>query len=139
MMMPANFSAISENEMTYVVGGAALENILAPALDESNWKTFNTNMITLIGNKYVQGFVDSTLGVVFSGEYVPGVATYGNFESLKATIGAIAHNKDMKWTDKAAAYTYFNLNGALNAVGNLAAVYNLATGSVKSALPTSWN
>ena len=30
MMMPANFSAISENEMTYVNGGASLADILAP-------------------------------------------------------------------------------------------------------------
>ena len=28
MMMPANFSAISENEMTYVNGGASLSDIL---------------------------------------------------------------------------------------------------------------
>ena len=37
MMMPANFSAISENEMTYVNGGAGLAEILAPALEVSNW------------------------------------------------------------------------------------------------------
>ena len=139
MMMPANFSAISENELTYVAGGAALEDILAPALTEANWQTFNTNMVRLIGNKYVQGFVNSTLGVVFSGEYIPGDALVGNFKSLKNTIGAIAHNEDAKWTDKAAAYSLLNLNGALNAIGNLAAVYNLATGSVENKLPSSWN
>ena len=33
MMMPANFSAISENEMTYVNGGASLADILAPSLE----------------------------------------------------------------------------------------------------------
>ena len=38
MMMPANFSAISENEMTYVNGGASLSDILAPSLTLENWK-----------------------------------------------------------------------------------------------------
>ena len=42
MMMPANFSAISENEMTYVNGGASLAEILAPELTVKNWQTFNT-------------------------------------------------------------------------------------------------
>ena len=50
MMMPANFSAISENEMTYVNGGASLSDILAPSLTLENWKKFNTNMVTIIGN-----------------------------------------------------------------------------------------
>ena len=41
MMMPANFSAIAENELTYVNGGAvALEDILADKLEVSNWKKF---------------------------------------------------------------------------------------------------
>ena len=38
MMMPANFSAISENEMTYVNGGASLSEILAPELKLENWQ-----------------------------------------------------------------------------------------------------
>ena len=29
MMMPANFSAVAENELTYVVGGASLVDYLA--------------------------------------------------------------------------------------------------------------
>ena len=31
MMMPANFSAVSENEMTYVMGGS-IADYLAPAM-----------------------------------------------------------------------------------------------------------
>ena len=31
MMMPANFSAVAENEMTYVVGGS-LVDVLAPVM-----------------------------------------------------------------------------------------------------------
>ena len=53
MMMPANFSAISENEMTYVNGGASLSDILAPSLTLENWKKFNTNMPS--GCAYIVG------------------------------------------------------------------------------------
>ena len=58
MMMPANFSAISENEMTYVNGGASLAEILAPELKVENWQKFNTNMVTIIGNSFLGKYVD---------------------------------------------------------------------------------
>ena len=71
MMMPANFSAIAENEMTYVNGGAnfidAIGAVTAPIWDVTNVKTFSTNMVTLIGNKFIGKLVDGTLGVLFSG------------------------------------------------------------------------
>ncbi len=133
MMMPANFSAISENEMTYVVGGAALENILAPALDKSNWQTFNVNMITLIGNSQVQDYVDNTLGVLFSGSYTPGDMIKG--WAGRRGYGASAAEVD---GDKVQAVALKALNDALQTVTNLAAIYNLATGSVKNALPTTF-
>ena len=41
MMMPANFSAIAENELTYVVGGSAATDFA---------KTLNTNLVTIVGN-----------------------------------------------------------------------------------------
>ena len=37
MMMPANFSAVAENEMTYVVGGS-LVDVLAPVMTTENWQ-----------------------------------------------------------------------------------------------------
>ncbi len=49
MMMPANYSAIAENEMTYVVGGGLLEaigSVTAPVWGAANVKTFNTNLLT---------------------------------------------------------------------------------------------
>ena len=71
MMMPANYSVIAENEMTYVNGGAnfidAIGAVTAPIWDVTNVKTFSTNMVTLIGNKFIGKLVDSTLGVLFSG------------------------------------------------------------------------
>ncbi len=57
MMMPANYSVIAENEMTYVNGGAnfidAIGAVTAPIWDVTNVKTFSTNMVTLIGNKFI--------------------------------------------------------------------------------------
>ena len=56
MMMPANFSAVSENEMTYVMGGSVAD-YLAPAMGAAQWQNFHKNLITIVGNKYVQGFL----------------------------------------------------------------------------------
>ena len=71
MRMPANYSVIAENEMTYVNGGAnfidAIGAVTAPIWDVTNVKTFSTNMVTLIGNKFIGKLVDGTLGVLFSG------------------------------------------------------------------------
>lgn len=69
--MPANYSVIAENEMTYVNGGAnfidAIGAVTAPIWDVTNVKTFSTNIVTLIGNKFIGKLVDGTLGVLFSG------------------------------------------------------------------------
>ena len=71
MMMPANYSVIAENEMTYVNGGAsfidAIGAVTAPIWNLDNVKTFSTNIVTLIGNKFIGKLVDGTLGVLFSG------------------------------------------------------------------------
>ena len=71
MMMPANYSVIAENEMTYVNGGAnfidAIGAVTAPIWDVTNVKTFSTNIVTLIGNKFIGKLVDGTMGVLFSG------------------------------------------------------------------------
>ena len=71
MMMPANYSVIAENEMTYVNGGAsfidAIGAVTAPIWNVNNVKTFSTNVVTLIGNKFMNAFIDNTLGVIFSG------------------------------------------------------------------------
>ena len=48
MMMPANYSVIAENEMTYVVGGGVIEAIgavTAPIWTAANVKTFNTTLL----------------------------------------------------------------------------------------------
>ena len=52
MMMPANFSAVAENEMTYVVGGS-LVDVLAPAMTTANWQNVSANVIKIVGNSFL--------------------------------------------------------------------------------------
>ena len=68
--MPANFTAVN-SEVVY--GGADLFTILAdttaPIWNAANVKKFNTNLITLISNSFFQKTVNSTLGVMFGGNW----------------------------------------------------------------------
>ena len=86
MMMPANFTAVN-SEVVY--GGADLFSILAdttaPVWGAANVKQFNTNVITLISNSFFQKAVNSTLGVMFSGNWGgDGVKLFGDEGSLTA-------------------------------------------------------
>ena len=143
MMMPANFSAISENEMTYVNGGASLSEILAPELKLEQWQNFNKNMVTIIGNSFLGDYVSNTVGQLFNGAYKPGNLGKAWFSGVnkyyQGGYDAVVH------PDTDAEMTYGNtalgtLNGALNAglriVGSAAAIYNLATANVKNGLPS---
>ena len=131
MMMPANYSAIAENELTYVNGGAiALGDILADKLEVSNWKKFNTNMVTLIGNAFMGGYIDNTLGKLFSGSYDPIHGSmiggwFGRMSEIGSEDAAFSGGPIIAGANKA-------LNIGLNIVGNAAAIYNLATGTVKN-------
>ena len=136
--MPANFSAISENEMTYVNGGASLAEILAPQLTVKNWQTFNTNMVTLIGNYFMPSYVNNTVGALFSGAYRPGNLGQAWYNSVngaykKGYNAGFGNVDDETVTDKFLNVNNGLLNGALRMVGSAAAIYNLATGTVKNA------
>ncbi len=71
MMMPANYSVIAENELSYVEGGASFIDWIgdrtATVWTAANVKTFNTNVVTIVGNAFVDNMVHSTLGYVFGG------------------------------------------------------------------------
>ena len=114
MMMPANYSVIAENEMTYVVGGGVIEAIgavTAPIWTAANVKTFNTNIVTLVGNKFVDGVVNNTIGYIFHGN-----ATWkGLGENLKGLFVA----KNGQFGDSVA-----------QTLGTVAAVYNLGNATV---------
>ena len=57
MMMPANYSVIAENELSYVEGGASFIDWVgdrtATVWNAANVKTFNTNVVTIVGNAFV--------------------------------------------------------------------------------------
>lgn len=129
MMMPANFSAVSENEMTYVMGGSVAD-YLAPVMTKKEWSNFSKNLVTIIGNSYLSNFVNNTLGVIFSGTYVPG----GVLSNFGSDISGI-WNANFDGTDtksKILSGMAGVLNVGLNIAGNLAAIYNLGFGTVKN-------
>ena len=134
MMMPANFSAVSENEMTYVMGGSVAD-YLAPAMGAAQWQNFHKNLITIVGNKYVQGFLDNTVGARFSGAWVPGNGLKGFGGQFSAIWDANYTEKVNDQTTGAQKFGYGALgvaNGILNVVGNLATIYNLGFGTAKN-------
>ena len=134
MMMPANFSAVSENEMTYVIGGGVAD-YLCPIMETAQWQNFSKNMVTIVGNKYVQGFLDNTVGAMFSGTWKPGVGMAGFGKQFSKIWDA---NYTSKLTGKDSNFQLFKWglkgvgNCALNVVGNLAAIYNLGFGTAKN-------
>jgi len=123
-MMPANYSVIAENEMTYVNGGAsfidAIGAVTAPIWTLDNVKTFNTNIVTLVGNTFLGKVVDQTIGVLFSGN-----------TTWKA-VGAIP--KTLFTTNVANGTIEKNNIGdyVMNALGVAAAVYNLGVAPTKN-------
>ena len=138
MMMPANFSAISENEMTYVNGGASLADILAPELKVENWQKFNTNMVTIIGNSFMSKYISNTVGVLFNGDYKPGNLGNAWLTDVKGAYGTGSaagfgkHEGELTAGDKFLNGANGVLNAGLRMVGSAAAIYNLATGTVKN-------
>lgn len=138
MMMPANFSAISENEMTYVNGGASLAEILAPELKVENWQKFNTNMVTIIGNSFMSSYIKNTVGELFNGAYKPGDLGNAWLTGVKGAYGTGSaagfgkHDGELTAGDKFLNGANGVLNAGLHMVGSAAAIYNLATGTVKN-------
>lgn len=124
MMMPANYSVIAENEMTYVNGGAsfidAIGAVTAPIWTLDNVKTFNTNIVTLVGNTFLSKVVNQTIGVLFSGN-----------TTWKA-VGAIP--KTLFTTNVTNGTIEKNNIGdyVMNALGVAAAVYNLGVAPTKN-------
>ena len=136
--MPANFSAISENEMTYVNGGASLADILAPSLELKDWQKFNQNMVTIIGNSFMSSYIKNTVGVLFGGAYKPGALGNAWLTGVKGAYGTGSaagfgkHEGELTAGDKFLNGANGVLNAGLRMVGSAAAIYNLATGTVKN-------
>lgn len=101
MMMPANFTAVN-SEVVY--GGADLFSVLAdttaPIWNAANVKKFNTNVITLISNTFFQDAVNSTLGVMFSGNWGDDNKIFGDEGSLKKNFYSLESGDDMTFGNK---------------------------------------
>lgn len=119
--MPANFTAVN-SEVVY--GGADLFSILAdttaPVWGAANVKQFNTNVITLISNSFFQKTVDSTLGVMFSGNWGDDNKIFGDNGFLKKNFYADVNGDDMTFGNK-----------VMRTLGLASVVYTLGTAPAK--------
>ena len=107
-----------------VCGGADLFSILAdttaPVWNAANVKTFNTNLITLISNSFFQKTVNSTLGVMFGGNWgKDGKQIFGDDGELKKNFYTL-ENDDMTFGNK-----------VMRTLGMASVVYTLGTAPAK--------
>ena len=126
MMMPANFSAVAENELTYVVGGASLVDYLAPAMTTENWQNVSTNVIKIVGNTFLKSYVSSAFDSVFDGNYVPGDFIGGVWNTVHRAYDKGAHT----YANGAWGAGLGLLNAALSIAGGLSAIYTLGSSSI---------
>ena len=123
MMMPANFTAVN-SEVVY--GGADLFSILAdttaPVWNAANVKQFNTNLITLVSNSFFADTVNSTLGVMFSGNWGgdDGKKIFGDDGELKKNIYGDVNGNEMTFGNK-----------VMRTLGMASVAYTLGTSAAK--------
>ena len=125
MMMPANFSAVAENELTYVVGGASLVDYLAPAMKAENWQNVSTNVIKIVGNTFLKNYVSSAFDSVFDGNYVPGDVIGFSVKNLDK-----AYNKGYNTFGGNWGFAVGALNAGMQILGGLSAIYTLGSSSI---------
>lgn len=135
MMMPANFSAVAENEMTYVVGGS-LVDVLAPAMTTANWQNVSANVIKIVGNSFLAKYTNDVLAQLFDGNYVPGDVIGYSVKNLDK-----AYNKGYNTFGGNWGFAVGALNAGMQILGGLSAIYTLGSGSIgletkKGTLPT---
>ena len=135
MMMPANFSAVAENEMTYVVGGS-LVDVLAPAMTTANWQNVSANVIKIVGNSFLAKYTNDVLSQLFDGNYVPGDVIGYSVKKLDK-----AYNKGYGTFGGNWGFAVGALNVGMQILGGLSAIYTLGRGSIgietkKGTLPT---
>ena len=124
MMMPANFSAVAENEMTYVVGGS-LVDVLAPVMTKDNWQNVSANVIKIVGNSFLAKYTDTVLSELFDGNYVPGDVIGFSVKNLDK-----AYNKGYGTFGGNWGFAVGALNAGMQILGGLSAIYTLGSSSV---------
>ena len=124
MMMPANFSAVAENEMTYVVGGS-LVDVLAPVMTTENWQNVSANVIKIVGNSYLAHNVDNVMTTLFDGNYVPGDLIGGAFTTIGKAYNTGYNTFGGNW-----GFLVGAVNAGMQILGGLSAVYTLGSSSI---------
>ena len=124
MMMPANFSAVAENEMTYVVGGS-LVDVLAPAMTTANWQNVSANVIKIVGNSFLAKYTNDVLAQLFDGNYVPGDVIGYSVKNLDK-----AYNKGYGTFGGNWGFAVGALNAGMQILGGLSAIYTLGSSSI---------
>ena len=124
MMMPANFSAVAENEMTYVVGGS-LVDVLAPVMTTANWQNVSANVIKIVGNTFLAKYTGDILGQLFDGNYVPGDVIGYSVKNLDK-----AYNKGYNTFGGNWGFAVGALNVGMQILGGLSAIYTLGSSSI---------
>ena len=126
MMMPANFSAVAENELTYVIGGASLVDYLAPVMTTQNWQNVSTNVVKIIGNTFLNAYAGKAFNALFDGTYVPGDLIGGAFNTVHHAYDSGYHTYgDTRW---GAALGI--LNAGMSILGGAAAIYTLGSNPI---------
>ena len=129
MLMPANFTAVN-SEVVY--GGADLFTILAdttaPVWNAANVKKFNTNLITLVSNSFFQKTVNSTLGVMFGGNWgKDGDKIFGDDGKLAENIYTVKNGNDVVVSSDDMTFG----NKVMRTLGMVSVAYTLGTSDAK--------
>lgn len=129
MMMPANFTAVN-SEVVY--GGTDLFSILAdttaPIWNAANVKKFNTNLITLVSNSFFQKTLNSTLGVMFGGNWgKDGDKIFGDDGKLAENIYTVKNGNDVVVSSDNMTFG----NKVMRTLGMASVVYTLGTSDAK--------
>ena len=129
MMMPANFTAVN-SEVVY--GGADLFSILAdttaPVWNAANVKKFNTNLITLVSNSFFANTVNSTLGVMFGGNWgKDGDKIFGDDGKLAQNIYTVKNGSDVVVSSDDMTFG----NKVMRTLGMASVAYTLGTTDAK--------
>lgn len=127
--MPANFTAVN-SEVVY--GGTDLFSILAdttaPIWNAANVKKFNTNLITLISNSFFQKTVNSTLGVMFGGNWgKDGDKIFGDDGKLAENIYTVKNGNDVVVSSDDMTFG----NKVMRTLGMVSVAYTLGTSDAK--------
>ena len=122
--MPANFSAVAENEMTYVVGGS-LVDVLAPVMTKDNWQNVSANVIKIVGNSFLAKYTNDVLTQLFDGNYVPGDVIGFSVKNLDK-----AYNKGYGTFGGNWGFAVGALNAGMQILGGLSAIYTLGSSSI---------